>query len=253
MSCKCRRTVCVYLHFFSPVLWRCPLDASMSVGVYVLLGKDWACSTLSPPPSPALSLFPFSLPAAVFLSELGSGAKLPPPPPSSRHKQELTDLLTSTNIQTHFVSPLPCPTLVWLLTVLWPHFGLQTEGQIFPLLCLAAVIGCLTLLCKNCLTILRNAFMVRCLTGHLCFLISCCCPLWHVLGCLSIYWQDSTELILNWHSSNVFSFIFVCMLQRSRVYVCARKILKARKWNKVEAWLNFCLKVFFVCLFLELW
>lgn len=141
LICKCGRTVCVFVHIFP----------QSSEGAHSVHLWEWACwgKTLSmlhtkPSPSPSLSIFPSlpsSLPAAVFLSELESGAKLFFPP-SSRHKQELTDLLTSTNTHSFFFLPLPCPTLIWLLTVYWPHFGLQTEGQVFPLFYLAAVIAC---------------------------------------------------------------------------------------------------------------
>lgn len=49
--------------------------------------------------------------------------------------------LTNIHKHTPFLS-LPCPTLIWLSTVYWPHFGLDTEGQVFPLVYSAALTAC---------------------------------------------------------------------------------------------------------------
>lgn len=126
LICKCGRTVCVFVHIFpqSP-------EGAHSVHLW-----EWACwgKTLSmlhtkPSPSPSLSIFPSlpsSLPAAVFLSELESGAKLFFPP-SSRHKQELTDLLTSTNTHSFFfcLCPVPHSFGCWLCTDLILDYRLR--------------------------------------------------------------------------------------------------------------------------------
>lgn len=107
--------------------WKCGQSLHLRVCGFELLGKDFECAHTKPSPSPSVSIFPSlpsSLSAAVFLSWLGTGAKLFFPS-SLRHKQELTDLLTYTNTHS-FCFPLPCPTLIWPLTLYWFCFGLQT-------------------------------------------------------------------------------------------------------------------------------
>lgn len=96
-----------------------------------------------PSPSPSLSIFPSSLLAAVFLSELGSGAKLfffpfffrPPIILASQPgTRRLTD--TQKRMLSFSASAL---SHTHLFTVHWPHFGLQTEEQVFPPCYLATV------------------------------------------------------------------------------------------------------------------
>lgn len=113
-----------------------------SVWVFYCLGKTLSVLHAKPSPSPSLSIFP-SLPSSLqqlfsCLSwELEPGCFSP-----ILASQAGTHRLTTYTDTQSFCLSLPCPTLVWLLTVYWPHFGLQTEKQVFPLFYLAAVIAC---------------------------------------------------------------------------------------------------------------
>lgn len=114
--------------------------------VLYCLGKTLSTIHVKPSPSLSLPVFPSLSSLQQLLSCLSwqlepSSSPTPPTPSSSRHRQELTDLLTYTNTLSFCLSR-PCPALVWLLTEYWPHFGLRTEEQVFPLFYLAAVIAC---------------------------------------------------------------------------------------------------------------
>lgn len=97
-------------------------------------GKTGACSALSPPLPLCLSIFPSppsSHPAAVFLSELESGAKLFFPlvlTASQAGTYRITDINKHRLFILFFVL-FPWLALTWLLTVYWPHFGRQTRGH----------------------------------------------------------------------------------------------------------------------------
>lgn len=190
-----------------------------------------------PSPSPSLSIFPSSLLAAVFLSELGSGAKLfffPfffVPPSSSRHNQELADLLTPRNACFLFLH-LPCPTLIYLLcTDLILDYRLRSKYS-HPA---TWRLWGFTLLCEK--SIQRNAFMVRCLTGRFCLLTSCCPPfiLWHHLG-FPIYLLERLLLSISHADSKVFFCppFWLCATAFSGC-LCQEKILKSSKWK--ENWI----------------
>lgn len=189
-------------------LWEC-------VG-FELLGKDFERAHTKPSPSPSVSIFP-SLPsyfsAAVFLSWLGTGAKLFFPP-SSRHKQELTDLLIYTNTHS-FCFPLPCPhthlAVDWVLILFW-----TTDWRASIHTLLLGFCDCVfTLLRESRLTARRNALMVRCLSVSQATSLS-----WPLVICASfrrdifsgfpsLFWQDCcwAHPVLT-VSKSIFSFSF---------------------------------------------
>lgn len=105
------------------------------------------------------------------------------PSSSQRHKQELTELLTSINTGSlfyfFFCSPGSLSLGCWLCT------DLILDGRLGGTLWLGCCDCVLTLLRENRLTIRRNAFMVRCLISHLCFMTFCYpCDLWCIFGAL---------------------------------------------------------------------
>lgn len=133
---KWRITVCMCAPTFLSAILSCVCVLSFLLNCS---GKTLSVLHTKPHTSPSLSLS-FLLPqAAVFLSWPGnwSQAVFPYPCLTSRNSQTYRNTHTYSSCLS-----LPCPTLVWLLTVCWPHFGLETEEQLFPLFCLAAVIAC---------------------------------------------------------------------------------------------------------------
>lgn len=154
-------------------------------------GKTEACSALSPPLPLCLSIFsslPSSHPAAVFLSELESGAKLFFPLILTA-SQAGTYRITDINKHRLFIlsffffcSPGSLSLGCWLCT------DLILDDRLRGTLWLGCCDCVLTLLRENRLTIRRNVFMVRRLISHLSFLPYCCpycpCDLWCIFGAL---------------------------------------------------------------------
>lgn len=177
-NCVC---VCVCPHFFHNLL-KVPSQCIYESG---RAGERlWACSTLSPPllpPSPSFPLFP--PPSQQLFScrswEVEPSCFSPHPRVTSRnspaywHPQTHT-LFFSASALSHTHLAVDC-----VLTSFWT----TDWGASIPTLLLGCCDCVFTLLCENRLTIRRNAFMVRCLTGHFCFLTSCCPSFstWHFL------------------------------------------------------------------------
>lgn len=125
VMCKCR-TVCVCVStFLSAVFYSHTVSASVKEWVVLCcLGKTSSVLHTKPSPSPSPLSFPLFPPpsSSCFPVLAGNWSQVvfffSLPPQSSRHKQELTDLPTYTNtLLFFFCLSLPCPTLVWLLTV----------------------------------------------------------------------------------------------------------------------------------------
>lgn len=133
LICKCGWTVCVCLHFFwffflffcCRGVWSVHLWESGWVVLYCL-GTSLSTIHIKPSPSPSLLVFLSLSSLQQLFSSLGW--QLEPScflffffflPLSSRHKQELTDLLTYTNTLFLFVSA-PVPHL----SGCWPSTGL---------------------------------------------------------------------------------------------------------------------------------
>lgn len=198
---------------------------------------------------------PFSLPLHLPPSScfpVGAGKLLPP---SSRHKQELTDLLTSTNTHTHtlFFPVCLCPIShsfgCWLCTDLILDY--RPRGQVFALFSSAAASA--VVVCSHCCVRTGPTFSEKCFHGKMSHrpLLS--------LDLLSSYLQSVTfsqashlsvgktdaELIPCWQSSSLFfSFFFLPLLLLSSslnvcystlmMSACARKIPATRNWQ--ERW-----------------